>query len=757
MPQEIQSYPQEPMGALPAPAEPGQPSGTASIGRLLGILRRRWLTILAIWLPLAALAVAGVWMVKKPTYTASAQIQILPFVQPIIPDPTRQPIQQFDIFLRTQAELVSSNQVLTAALADASVRNLPLLNAPEPLSALRECLKAEALRNTQIIQINITRESAPEARALTKAVLEAYLYWVNDLEQKDERERRQVLDSKQKQLRDAVKRNQDEMLKLAGEFGTATESTFELLRQTIAESTLQTKQNLETVKLEIIQIEDQIKQIGDGSYTGLLPDETIAREQEGIENDPMVRSLREQLLSESARLARLKSGLTDEAKEVIKTREQIARLRAELEKERIRATDDLQKDTTATQKRMKDTLLSRKKLQLAAAERRRDELVKLVAAQDAKEMRIGRCSLEIQSLRGQIDGLNKDLELVEGRIKQLDMESQRPGRISRASDAEILPSGINDKRLKLSLAAGVGMLFFALAVAYLREQVDARVHTPNEVETDMGLRLLGVVPPVDELKSGRVTEEDFTECYRLVRVNLLSGVSGAPVPKAILVTSAQAGEGKTSLAVSLAASLAELGGRVLLIDGDIQAPRIGEVLSISGPNSLRDVLSGERALADCVLPSKLPGLDVLIARLNGASVRGTLDSRTSTRLVQEAAGLYDYIVIDSPPALGAADALVWAQAVDGTILSTFAGQSSVKAAQVACQRLKMVGASLLGAVICNLSSKAKFYSYSSTSVHSARSGARRSERHALPFVQLAAQSDKPAGPEETVDQDAGRS
>ena len=740
----------------PAPsAQPNQPTGAASLGRLLVTLRRRWLILLAVWLPVAGLLVPAVWMTQKPTYTASAQIQVLPFLTRVLyKDEDNQQMPLFDSYLRTQGELIASNPVLTAALAQESIKSMPVLKEPDPLAALRHDLKAGTVPGTQIVQISVTRQGPAEAVALVKAVTGSYLDRIEETEKKGDREKRAVLEAEQKRLREAVKRNRDERLRLANQDGAATDTTFDMLQQSISESGLETKKNLETVELEILQITDQIKQIEQGIYTGLMPDESIARDQESVENDPMVRSLKEQLLAESAKLTRLKANFMPESREIARSNETIEQLTKDLDKQRLIAAENLQKDRAAAQARLKDSIISRKKTQLAAAERRRDTLKGRVTEQEEARKKIGLRSVEINTLQEDFGRLNRDLELVEERIKQLDMESQRPGRISKASDAEILPNGVSDKRLKLSMVVAIGSLCFAMAVALIRDRVDARVRVPEEVEMGMGLRMLGVVPPVEELTSGRVTQEDFAECYRLVRVNLLSAGAGSPSPKTVLVTSAQSGEGKTSLAVSLAASLAELGGRVLLVDGDIQYPRIGEVLTLTGPRSLKDVLSGERELADCTMASRLSGLHVLIARLNGDSARGLLDNQSAARLVKQAAGRYDHVIIDSPPALGAADALVWAQAADGVVLSTFAGQSSIKATQMACQRLKMVGSKLLGAVICNLSTSAGFYSYSSSSAWSgstrpsddARSpGETGSTRRAKPpVVQLPLGLDKPS-------------
>jgi capsular exopolysaccharide synthesis family protein len=176
-----------------------------------------------------------------------------------------------------------------------------------------------------------------------------------------------------------------------------------------------------------------------------------------------------------------------------------------------------------------------------------------------------------------------------------------------------------------------------------------------------------------------------------------------------------AAEGKTSMAVSLAMSLAEPGNRVLLIDGDIQAPRIARLLNLMSPHDLKDLLFGERRLMECVVHTRVPGLDVLTTNANGESIRTALNTQSVKRVIQEAVELYDHVIIDSPPALGTADALTWAHVVDGVIISSLASKSDRTAIKLTCDRLRTVGAKLLGSVIANVSIAETYYSYSTAS------------------------------------------
>jgi len=722
------------------PAYPGDAPPTFS---LLVTMRRRWLMVLLTWFLLAGCSIPYVWLRMKRTYTATAQVQVAPVLQPILyPDPNSSVMPFFDAYLHTQAELICSHQVLTAALADPGVRGLPILEADDPVTELRKAVSAKKMGRSHLLEISVTQTEPQVSVRLAKAVVGAYMARVVGAEEAEQRKKLKVLEDKRAQLGAQLDHNRNEIQELAREYGTATDSMFNLLREGIVQSSLETRREQERAELEIIQLRNELRQLEQGITAGVLSeDEAVYREQ-AIENDPVVVSLRQQLLTISARLTQFQSALTDEHAQVIATRHNKERLEQQLKDERVRAAADAEKEMVARRARLLEGAKAGLKQRLAAAEQRRDVLAERVKGEEAKGMAIGRRGLDIQVLLTEAERIKQGYDKVNEAIKREDIERYRPARVSVASAAEVRPGGVEDKRIKLSVGLLFGTAFAAISIALLREHLDSHLHTLEEVEAGMGLRVLAIVPRLSELRSGRVTREDFIESYRLIRATLSAvGPDGTP-PKSILVTSAQAAEGKTSLAVSLAASLAEPGSRVLLIDGDIQAPGIGRLLQLTPPGGLETVLLGKQTLAESVATTNLPGVDVLVAGLNGEVISHSLNYRSASRIMREATKIYDHIVIDSSPALSAANTLVWAHVVDGVILSSLASQSDTVAMRLACQRLKSVGANLLGSVIGNVSRKESFYSYSAsaTSVRSeehtkAQHGKSR-QRREPPVVQL---------------------
>jgi Mrp family chromosome partitioning ATPase len=135
---------------------------------------------------------------------------------------------------------------------------------------------------------------------------------------------------------------------------------------------------------------------------------------------------------------------------------------------------------------------------------------------------------------------------------------------------------------------------------------------------------------------------------------------------------------------------------------------------------------------------------VLVGRANGQTARGTLTLQSAAELIGRAATCYEYVVIDSPPVLGAADSLFWAHAVDGIILTSMVGHSDRKAIRLACQRLTAMGGRLLGSVIANVSHSEAYYSCSAGSVSSDRSHGKDAAKRVPPLVYLSGET--PEGP-----------
>jgi succinoglycan biosynthesis transport protein ExoP len=203
-------------------------------------------------------------------------------------------------------------------------------------------------------------------------------------------------------------------------------------------------------------------------------------------------------------------------------------------------------------------------------------------------------------------------------------------------------------------------------------------------------------------------ETMMADAYRSAITSiLLSRVNGVS-PRVIVVTSPRPKAGKTTTVANLGISLAEIGRRVLLIDGDLRRPRLGKLFGLQFSTGLSDVLldagSAIATLVSGVRSSNVPGLYVLPGGSEPANISKLLHSTHMDTLIEVARSEYDFVLIDSPPMMGMADARLLSRNADGVILISRAGETSPEQLGEAIQRLADDGTPVIGTILngCDL-------------------------------------------------------
>lgn len=250
--------------------------------------------------------------------------------------------------------------------------------------------------------------------------------------------------------------------------------------------------------------------------------------------------------------------------------------------------------------------------------------------------------------------------------------------------------------------AGFGGLMLALIVAFTRERLGDAVHTPNQIEQELGLQLLGVVP---KLKGPQSLDEaladprsPIVEAHHTIAMAL---DTSAMLPKhsILLLTSSGANEGKSTTALILGSNLAATGKRVLLIDGDMRRGSLHRVIGLPNEKGLADVLSKRVPPLEAIQYSDSAGLAFIARGRSRSSPAELLASERMSDFLIEVRGHYDVAIIDGPPVLGLADAPRLAAAADGTLLVMEAHSASKERCKIALRRLVSSGAHVIGLVL----------------------------------------------------------
>jgi capsular exopolysaccharide synthesis family protein len=283
--------------------------------------------------------------------------------------------------------------------------------------------------------------------------------------------------------------------------------------------------------------------------------------------------------------------------------------------------------------------------------------------------------------------------------------------------------------LMLGLGAGLVLAFGAMSVC---EYFDDSVKSSEEMETLLRLPALATIPnfalarrspmakalghdgeatglPAIAANAGVARElvvvhepwSPVAEAFRAFRTAVLFSTPAAP-PKMLLVTSAGAGEGKTVSSLNLAATLAEAGSRVLLIDVDLRKPSCHRGLGVANEKGMSSYLAGQAELADVTLALEAPRIDFIPAGPtppNPAELVGSARMRDTLESLRDR---YDFIILDSPPVLPVTDAVVLAREVDGVVQVVKGHDTPRELIRRARDQLVQANAHLLGAVINNV-------------------------------------------------------
>jgi capsular exopolysaccharide synthesis family protein len=364
----------------------------------------------------------------------------------------------------------------------------------------------------------------------------------------------------------------------------------------------------------------------------------------------------------------------------------------------------------------------------------------VVSDQSSKEVRYNILKKEVDA--------NRDIyQSMLQKVKEASIVSALKSSDVRVVSPALRPTSPYRPSLPLNLALGLLLgATFSTCYILLRERNDASLRTPGQSVKHLNLPELAVIPSARIGNSERIPltlrnlsgvsnlldakngvlaggksavldremvqwsqdETMMADAYRSAITSiLLSRVNGVS-PRVILVTSPRPKAGKTTTVANLGISLAEIGRRVLLIDGDLRRPRLGKLFGLQFATGLSDVLldagSGINTLDSVVRASTVPGLYVLPGGSEPANISKLLHATYLDTLVEAARSEYDFVLIDSPPMIGMADARLLSRNADGVILICRAGETSPEQLGEARQRLADDGTPVIGTILngCDL-------------------------------------------------------
>jgi capsular exopolysaccharide synthesis family protein len=329
---------------------------------------------------------------------------------------------------------------------------------------------------------------------------------------------------------------------------------------------------------------------------------------------------------------------------------------------------------------------------------------------------LSRIEVGYKPLERAADQNAKMYSLIATREKEIDITGPMKTNNVRVLERAIVPTGpirpkpIQNLFIGLMLGLGVG-----IALAFLIEALDNTLKTQADVEQVMGVPVLGLVPVIGAAPGAQgvgvndlLRERDLgvfldpksiaAECCRSIRTNILFMSPDRPL-RTMVVTSPSPQEGKTTTAINLAVTMAEAGGRVLLVDTDMRRPRLHRSFGVPNQSGISTVIVGKTTLQEAVKRTDVPNLDVLPCGPVPPNPSELLHTERFGAVLADCTKLYDRVILDSPPTSAVTDPAVLGNLADGVVLVVKAGETTRDAALHARKQLVTAKARLFGVVV----------------------------------------------------------
>jgi succinoglycan biosynthesis transport protein ExoP len=364
--------------------------------------------------------------------------------------------------------------------------------------------------------------------------------------------------------------------------------------------------------------------------------------------------------------------------------------------------------------------------------------------QNSSAVQFTNLKVEVETRRELLDQLLRQQSETEVAVR---LQDTRESNV-RVIDQALVPSTPFRPSLRKDLTYGLLFgLLFGVGSALFIEFLDRTVKTPEEIERRFGLATLAVIQDIADVgktygysaygygygdsgegarvrpgkgkaamsgwlekKKGSPVEAPqielvpherprtlISESYRSLRTALL--LSSARELKVVAVTSAMAGEGKTATASNLAVVLAQLGRPVLIVDCDLRKPRLHQVFHVSNRIGLVNQLTGTADLDAVILPTEVPNLWVLPSGSTPPNPSELVASERMRELLRTLRGRFEYVIIDTPPALAVTDSTLVGVLVDGVVLTLRSNKVTREEARLVRDRLRQADIKILGAVL----------------------------------------------------------
>jgi capsular exopolysaccharide synthesis family protein len=694
-----------------APAQPSKSPGPArELQHYLNVLRKRWRIITSVLV--VSTAAALVFTVRQPkVYEATCSL-VIESTTPQVLENVKEVIEMAAStreFYVTQYRIIRSEEIAQRVIDRLGLDSDPIYGASAEKSQhpdrqividrLLKAVKVIGVRESRIANIQVRDVDPGRAARIANAFADTYMERNLDFKLEGARSAGTWLGEQTVDLRKQLENSEMELYRFRKDRN--------LLDVDLDDKQGMTRQNLQSLNAKITEVKSRRIEI-ESIRKLILAAKNDINERESlpeIRDNPVVQRLRENYLDLLKIKADLESHYGEKHPKIETIQHQIATVQRDYEKELenvLRAFDKRYQALVETE----------------------SSLSKWMSHEKQQALELAKLETEYRPLARDAENNNKVYGLINQRHKEINLTGMLKANNVRILDRANPPRLAASPILVLNLGVGVVVgLLFGLLLTFVVESMDNTIKTPEAAEELIGAPLLGVVPMLSQAKQHLIADapdrdlavfKDPTslaaEACRSIRTNMLF-ISAQKEFSLFSVTSPGPQDGKTTVAINLAVTMAQAGGRVLLIDTDMRKPRIHKSFGLKSDKGISSVMAGDLQLKDAICKSEVPNLDVLPCGPTPPNPAELLHTERFRQILAQCRSSYDRVILDSPPIAPVTDPAIIGSVTDGVVLVLRAGHTTREAAQFARRQLTDAGARILGLVINRTDRRGSSYGY----------------------------------------------
>jgi capsular exopolysaccharide synthesis family protein len=694
--------------ASPSPSK--APETTRELRHYLHVLRKRWRLVTSVLV--VSLAAAFVFTIRQPKIYEATCSLVIESTAPQVLENVKEVIEMAAStheFYVTQYRIIRSEEIAQRVIDRLGLESDPTYGgsadtAKKPdrqilVERVLKAVKVVGVRESRIANIVVRDVDPGRATRIANAFADTYIERNLDFKLEGARSAGTWLGEQTVGLRKQLEDSEMELYKFRKERN--------LLDVNLDDKQGMTRQNLQSLNAKITDVKakrielESIRKLILAAKNSISDRESLPE----IRDNPVVQKLRENYLD----LLKIKADLESHYGEKHPKIETIEHQLTAVQRDYAKELDNVLKAFDKRYEALVDT---------------ENSLLKWMAHEKQQALELAKLETEYRPLARDAENNNKVYGLINQRHKEINLTGMLRANNVRVLDRATPPRVAASPILSLNLSVGLAVgLLFGLALAFAIESMDNTIKTPEAAEALIGAPLLGVVPMLSHAKRHLIVdapERDLAvfkdptslaaEACRSIRTNMLF-ISAQKEFSLFSVTSPGPQDGKTTVAINLAVTMAQAGGRVLLIDTDMRKPRIHKSFGLKSDKGISSVMAGDVQLKDAICKSEVPNLDVLPCGPMPPNPAELLHTERFRQILAQCRSSYDRVVLDSPPIAPVTDPAIIGSVTDGVVLVLRAGHTTREAAQFARRQLADAGARILGLVINRTDRKGGGYGY----------------------------------------------